>query len=224
MKTFIKNTKIKLIIFDFDGTLYPRNIYLDEYYNFALKSIMKLFDKTQEEALKILNENNIQIEKELRNGSISKTMMKLGLTIKEWNSYRDKNFDVSYKINKNMVLKNELDILRKLYSLALFSNNSSYALSKIINKLGIPKKYFSIILTSDSKTKLKPSIEGFRFIIKEYKVLSKEVLSIGDRYEIDILPVLKIGGNGILIEHEKDLLEIDKILDNLKAYISPRHT
>jgi len=210
MKQYIYSNKIKLIILDLDGTLYPRDLYFNKYYDFTVKSLNRLFNFSSDDAIRILNNFGISADHSKDQESISALIISLGMSIKDWNDYRDKNFNIESLVNPNKELVSYLKYLKRFYKIVIFTNNTKITSEKILNRIGIfNESIIDFLLTSDYGLELKPHKEGFEFIKVKFGLLFSEIVSIGDRESIDIKPLLDLGGNGILISNPSELLEIE---------------
>lgn len=210
MQTYLNNTFFETLIFDLDGTLYPRIIYLSEYYNFALKASKELLGLSDDEAKVFLESGNIFQNPIGEPGSVSSLLVRRGISLRNWNDYRNKYFDISIHVSLDIELVGTLQTLSKLYKLALITNNTSKITRQILNKLGLLETIFSVILTSDDNIALKPDIQSFAYVLKRLGTQPKSMLSIGDRYNVDIAPVLTIGGSGVLVYEPHEITEFSE--------------
>ena len=209
MNRILKSNNYSILVFDLDGTLYPRNIYHKDYYIFTLQSIMELFSKSEDEAKEILISGGITPDSEEPQGSVSSLMKSLGMTLKSWNHYRDSKFDVSKLILPNRRLVLDLAIMAKNFQTVLLTNNTIFSTKRILSKLGfINQKPFNLIITSDFGLELKPNSESFNYIKKTFDIQFSNMISIGDRYDVDISPLIGLGGNGILISDPSEITTI----------------
>lgn len=215
MEKYIYSNNIKLIIFDLDGTLYPRELYHKDYYDFTIESIISLFNLNRSNTIKTLNDFGITSNPEENQGSVSALINSLGMSVNEWNLYRDKNFNIVELIKPNYQLVSNLNFLNKYYKIVIFTNNTKVATEKILKKIGITNEpTIDLILTSDFGLKLKPHKDGFKYIKEKFNLPFSEIVSIGDRKEVDIKPLIELGGNGILVSNPEELLNIRDLLNN----------
>lgn len=158
----MSKSKIRLLIFDFDGTLarskqlYVQAIYktLNEYgYRTTRKEIEKLLGKRVEEVLSILNikKDIIKIKKEINN-----------YVLKKANNLKPCPF---------------VKEINKLEFYKVVVSNSLVAYMKPLLKK--QKLEFDKLIGPEMKSKL----QIFRYIFSKYKVKSHEVIYIGDRAE-----------------------------------------
>jgi HAD superfamily hydrolase (TIGR01549 family) len=214
MKLYLYNNKFSAIIFDMDGTLYPRAIYMTAYFDFTFNALQNLFGLSPADARQKLQTHGINRNPVKAQGSVSRLITSMGLSIKEWNEYRDQRFDLSSLVNQNRNLSGTISEISKFVKLALVTNNTQLMTSNILRKLSIKESIFSVIVTSDNGFPLKPDTDSFSHIKRLLNVSINEIISIGDRYEVDVEPVLQLGGNGVVISTPEE------ITDFCEKYIS----
>ena len=222
MQIFLKENCIRIILVDLDGTFYPYSFYKEKYYAFAVQAVMELFGRKQDDAIEILNEYGIY-ENYIPNRTKSLTDLVLmnGIGINEWNEYRDEHFVITGFAKTQTVKIETLINLKREFKLYLVTNDTITTTKRILKELSIDLKIFSGIYTSEDMyiRETKKEKDYIYSLIKEKnKVSFKNMLVIGDRYTVDILPLLKYGGNGILIKEPND---IDKVPNIIKGFSTP---
>ena len=222
MQIFLKENCIRIIIFDLDGTFYPYSFYKEKYYAFAVQAVMELFGRKQDDAIEILNEYGIY-ENYIPNKTKSLTDLVLmkGIGINEWNEYRDEHFVITGFAKTQTVKMETLINLKREFKLYLVTNDTITTTKRILKELSIDFEIFSGIYTSEDMyvQETKKEKDYIYSLIKEKNEVSfKNMLAIGDRYTVDILPLLKYGGNGILIKEPND---IDKVQNIIKGISTP---
>lgn len=203
--------EIRLFIFDLDGTFYDISDLIA--YNFRQETafLMKKLNIEKEEAEKQLKENGIYPEVRDDAKSCSEYFGRLGLDLSEWNRIRTLDFP-AHLINRNNAVSQEtIGIYKEKGIVTLVSNNTMENIQKVFDHLGIDKGSFEDIvsketqgLTSADKT------DAYRRIMEKHHIRPSEVLAIGDRYNIDVLPVLRLNGRGAVVSGPKgvkDLIE-----------------
>lgn len=207
---------IKRIIFDLDNTL----IEWKSEYIFAL-----------EKTLKELNINYSKDKIKEIDGVID-SYDKYGFTCQkqEFLDYVNKECNTNFSIDfvdkliieqgkcyqKDEKLVKLIEYLSKKYDLVLLSNWFTDTQKLRLKGVGIDK-YFSIITGGDEHP-LKPNLEAFDSVLKDYK--PEECLMVGDSLIADIIPAKELGINTIWITKEsskeyktiKEIYELEDIL------------
>lgn len=187
---------IKVVVFDFDNTLY-RNLIIDDwrpYCNNAIKEILS-FLPTKEQV-----ESIIQNQTDYSDISIIKTLKKYGVSYDVWLKYRDdnlRNCDVS---NAVTVANKTLEDFAKNYTLYIATFNTKKHVECLSGKLGINLSYFKDIITVDYENENSDKSLMYTKIAALEKVKPSEMFVIGDKFETDIAPMLSIGGKGAVVE------------------------
>lgn len=216
MEQYLIKGDIKVIIFDLDGTLYPYSFYEKQYYEFSINTIINLFGKDKCDAIRILSDYGIYehyIPDKSR--SLTDLVLSKGISIDKWNSYRDKHFVISNLDKAETVKLCTLNGLKEIYKLYLVTNNTMKTTKRILEEIGIKEEIFENIYSSENMyvCKKKKGKEYVYSLIKEKNRLQFEnMLAVGDRYNVDLLPLLEQGGSGILIKMPDEIDLIQKIL------------
>lgn len=209
--------RIKLIILDFDGTLYDINDVIKTVYQQQVSFLSFKLNKSCPDIESFFSQNDVfpYITKESK--SATELFARLGISIEEWKEYRNKYFDVN-AIQKDKAVKESVICSLALNSkVILLSSNTMSTIKKVLSHLYISPKHFSEIICSDYF----PSELSFNkknimeYLSTKYTVPFESMISIGDRYQTDIRPMLELGGKGILLISPKSLGKVAKdLLDN----------
>ena len=89
--------------------------------------------------------------------------------------------------------------------------------------MNISKKIFKKIITADSGEYKGDKLEGIKLISKISGIALKNILSVGDKYWVDIEPFIKIGGNGFLVKNPEDIKDLWERLKGMKQYEKSNH-
>ena len=98
----------------------------------------------------------------------------------------------------------------------MVTNNTKKSTNRILDELCIKKDIFRNIYTSEDMyiSAVKKGKEYiYSLISKKERLQYKNMLSVGDRYSVDILPLLQQGGSGILVKSPSEISMIQSILD-----------
>lgn len=210
--------KIKLIGFDLDGTLYKPNEKINK----------KIRDYLCKRAGHILNKSYHEIKdkfnklyKKTQSGTDSLRLME----IKNSSSLTQEaleNVDITPFLKKDLELLSTLYRLKEKYKLFLITGSPKKITNKKLRALGINSKIFSIkIYDNSSKSKYKRKDgSAFIHISKLYNIPLYNMMFIGDREKIDIIPAKKLNLKTVIINAKskiadfnlKKISELEKIL------------
>lgn len=196
------SNKIKVVVFDFDGTLYSGKIIGDvrDYFYNGIVSILSTILSAKE--LKNID-NAIKQNSESDRLAI-RFLKHFGKNQFDWFNYKDSHdfsyFDFSKCVTINDDVLKEFAKNHKLYVVSNSTKKSIYTKCKLMN---INPNYFEDILVNkfegdnDSKEIL------YKEILEKEKISPNKMLVIGDDYEVDILPALEIGAYAVLIKNSQ---------------------
>lgn len=206
-----KFDKIKVIIFDFDETMYTSSTIKEYYVKYIKQTLTDLTSLSEKEILTLMEKYGFMSSGKERI-SFGKNCDKFGVTKEQWNKYRiDNFFQIDYK--NAVTSSNEVyEKLSKLKKLFIVSNEVKENLVYKAKMMNIDLKPFTIYapLKKDVLTYKSNKEDCYKKIIEECQVSPDEVLVVGDRYNVDILPLENLGGHGILINNAKQIEDIFK--------------
>ena len=201
---------IELIIFDQDGTLYPRSHKLYQ----ETRRITKQWILSNSD----INLNNIDLIYDLLSTNYPNPylgFMSLGLSVE---SYMENVFDKIHPkdiLEYNPILYEYFRNNKKKKVLVTFSS-PNYT-NELQNTLGI-KKYFNEILYVKDTTSYSKK-ECYISIANKFNVKNENIMVLGDNFENDIKPAIEIGCKTVLISEDGDAKNIEEfILKNMEDY------
>ncbi len=199
MKTY------KLIIIDFDGTLYDIDDILKDVYKMQINFFSKERGISKEETASIFYQNGIFPYKSVKAKSATEFFLKSGLNVEKWRAYREFNYHPNMIKKEHAVHKEVLLDLAKSYRVVLLSTNTYNNILITLKWLDIDIDIFYDIfcVTKHPGEGSFNKKDVIREILNQYDLNAGEVLSIGDRYAIDIKPLIDLGGDGILVSGPK---------------------
>jgi len=210
------------VIFDFDNTIYDYNIcnknslskvfiHIEE--NFIKENVKDVYEKINIDIKQSNNycnkfNKNIYFKRLLE--SLNIPLDKLYNILQIYNDEFDKNLLVSIYPNIEDLLK---FLKQDNIKIGILSNNNFKQQYDKLLKLNLIS-YIDYIQTSDENGYEKPHISMFHSIINKMKIPAENILMIGDNYEHDIEPALKLGL--IPFMFKKDIKSIN--IDNKKFF------
>lgn len=210
--------EIKAIIFDLDGTLYDLSDIVKMYYRMEIDFLESYFGKTESEAAAFLEENGVLSYSSPKAKSATELFLRMGVSKEVWSAFREENFDAS-GIDPSKAVNGDVIVeFSGISPIFLLSSNTYANIEKILKKLEIAPEMFSDILCSD-----RSPCEGIfnkkdvmEALSKKLGIAGENMLSIGDRYESDIKPVLLLGGTGVIVKSPKALGKLFKDISSGK--------
>ncbi|MBO6047116.1 MAG: HAD family hydrolase [Erysipelotrichaceae bacterium] len=216
MKTFIKNHAIRAICFDVDGTFYPAEFYLKTYYEFLIDSLKVYYDYTREQSIKALTDYGIyNYYDPVNSRSGTDFMINTGIPADEWNAYRDIHYRLRGFKQTTTVDVELLKDLKKDYLLFVVSNNTPDVIEETLGEMEVDLDIFDYIYTSidlfvDDHKVTKDHV--YKRIHDTYDIAYEEMIGVGDRYIIDLDPLVQLGGNGLLVEGPEELIALKELI------------
>lgn len=183
------NNKIKLIIFDFDMTLYEGENWA--HWNEYLEKFLKYLIEDDKERLAFQKKYDIKYGTNLQYivqaegeeyGRITKSM-----------DFMSREF---YPLDLPSLQHIEDEYLRDLskkVKLAIVSNSSKEYVLHYLNVFGINPKHFAYVMNNEYQLGNFSKAVNYEKIIHEQNLTHDQVLVIGDSYRTDIEPALQLG-------------------------------
>lgn len=192
-------SNIKVLIWDFDGTLYkPNPALFADVREAEYRTIAK---HTGWERIRVIEEFT-KLHKKVY-PSATETVGKLtGLTTTEAALEMENYFDRRKYLQKDERLITLFQSL-KLYTHYILANGVRKHLEAALVVMGIPKNTFQDIVTSEIVGENKPSRKGFEYILGLTKFPSGKHLMIGDRELVDLAPAKRLGIKTCLVWSDK---------------------
>ncbi|MCM1043855.1 MAG: HAD family hydrolase [Corallococcus sp.] len=197
---------IKVVVFDFDETLYSHPQAQKFYVEYIKNAITDLSGHSQQEALEIIKQYGFD-KRGAKRVSFGKTCKYFGVDENDWNKYKVTHFfEVDYDTAQtvdNLLLKK----LSQKYTLVILSNELLANVLYKARKLKIDLDVFDKIYAPDYDKGIASlsKKETYKQICADYGVTPQNVLAIGDRYQVDILPLAELGGSGVQIASTIDI-------------------
>lgn len=206
--------KIKLIIFDFDNTLYQgEKTFRDHWTKACIKLIDYFFkDMTENEKRQLYKKYNVPYQfnedvlKEKPGIHCYRILTGEGYTIEDWLNYWSENvylenWDYITKTVDNQMLKD----LQKDYALYIVTNSPTKQIKAYAKELNIDLSVFKHIYANfETRWRSGTTKEVYyKDIIQKEQILPKECLVIGDSYSSDLRPAIELGMNTLLVDSQE---------------------
>ena len=203
----IEVNNLKVIIFDFDETMYYSSNIKEYYVNYIRQVFKALTNYSDEKIEDTMQEYGFKSDGKNR-VSFGKNCEKFGVTKEQWNNYRiDNFFQIDYK---NAEVANN-DIYKKLsryVNLYIVSNELEENIRIKAKSMNIELSHFKKIC-APNKSNIEEynsnKQEVYKNILEMENCGPQDAIVVGDRYNVDIKPMEELGGKGILIEKAKEI-------------------
>ncbi|HMI08957.1 MAG TPA: HAD family hydrolase [Candidatus Saccharimonadales bacterium] len=125
-------------------------------------------------------------------GSKSAVFKSLGMPKDFWPNYFSQ-LDESEYYQPDERIYRTVDAIRKVLPIGLLSNSRPERVERTLRTVNIDPSWFTHILTSDDISEPKPNPQGFELMINRSNANSNELVFVGDREDVDIIPAKRLG-------------------------------
>ncbi len=207
----MKFTDVRVLIWDFDGTLYRPNPELwREVREAEYRTIMELTHRTHEEAVAAFE---VLYKKETP--SATQTVAKIcGIPTTEAARYMEKFYDRRRFLVPDEKIVSLFQTLKQ-FTHYILANGVRHRIEETLGVLGVPARTFREIVTSELSGENKPDERGFRYILGKTGLPAAQHLMIGDREAVDVVPAKKLGMQTCLVWSDTKSAIADVTLSNV---------
>ncbi len=142
---------------------------------------------------------NLLREKQAAGKTVSKSVELLGLDRRDFYRRLARKVKIKEFVSPNPRV---IGMLRRLRAngikVVLHTNSGSELAKKMLNTLGIGRDCYDLLVTSDD-TEPKPSLAGYRFILRATRARAREVVYVGDRFKVEVEPAKRLGMKTVLV-------------------------
>ncbi|HEU5421246.1 MAG TPA: HAD family hydrolase [Streptosporangiaceae bacterium] len=200
MRVSDNGSRPELVIFDLDGTLYPRERYVDLVLDVISRGLVELSRATADAARSRVALLRSMMEEDWDGTSTTAFMVAEGVDATEWRDFRTEHLDIASGLTPDDLVVGQIVHLRRHAPVALLTNNTRALTDQILQKIGFPGDAFDAIISAeDVGASPKPSPAAFQAVIGRLGVPARDTWSIGDRYDIDVAPLAALGGAGVTV-------------------------
>lgn len=193
------------IVFDLEGTLFFSPSFGEEVHRLAKECVAEAKGLNFADADALFESTRKQLSQQ--NGfkvALTETMLNLGIELKFWNDWQAK-VDLNQHVDIDVEIIDMFEKLNSRYTIIVVTNMTSALAERTLIHLGINSSVTELI-TSDKCGFSKPNPMIYKIICQKYSLNPSQVLSIGDRYNVDVEPALEYGTYGCVIKGKLDLL------------------
>ncbi len=202
--------RVRLLLFDIDGTLYDS----PEYQDFQIRRIVSRMANHLGQTVPETDQRIAEVRRSMhpRKPALSEVGLSLGIPLSLTVEWRSHDFVPRDFLATDANLRDALStLLNRGYEIAALTNNPASVGFATLEALGVADR-FSVLVGLDDAGAPKPDPSGFRKVLSQTGVAAKEVLSIGDRHDVDLKAVLDAGGGGLLVHRVQDIYTLPEVL------------
>jgi FMN phosphatase YigB (HAD superfamily) len=216
--------RVRGVVFDIDGTLYDNR----EYAQYQVDVLIERLARERGEAVEDTRRTVEQWREEYAEAhggtrqSIGNTFAGLGIPMEVSVRWREELIDPSIHLSLDTRLVQVMGLLSRELRLAALTNNPVAVGRRTLQVLGI-EEFVPIVVGLDTTLRSKPDTTPFREVARALKLEPSCLVSVGDRYHVDIEPACRIGMGAILVDDVKDVYRLDRVLPLQRAKSSRSH-
>ncbi len=189
------------LIFDIDGTLYKNDAYCIEQGDCQIREWARITGISSEEGRRRVEQaqQEYAISHNGSRTSLANIMLEFGVPLEQSIEWRRTLINPDGFLTQDEKLLHTLTVLKRTFKIIALTNNSFYTGHRNLAALGI-EDCFDTVLGLEQTKHGKPNPQGFELAAETLKLNPSEIISIGDRYDVDIAPALSLGMGGILVD------------------------
>ncbi|NNM54475.1 MAG: HAD family hydrolase [Spirochaetales bacterium] len=139
----------------------------------------------------------------------------LGVSIERSVDLRRRAIRPEDYLSSDALLAETLETLSRRFRLVLVTNNPADIAERTLAVLGVGR-FFPQIIGLDEAGESKPSPKAFRLALKALAAAPEVVVSVGDRYAVDLEVPLSWGMGGVLVETMEDVYSLPGVFPEVR--------
>lgn len=214
MKIYDLPKKVEGLILDIDNTLYRNDDYIQSQIHGLTQRFADHFHIPYEEGEKKIEKYKTEFAKENKGKkpSVGNTFLAFGISIETSVQWRSELIQPEDYLSAHEALTETMTILSRHFILKAVTNNPKEIGRRTLSTLGI-EAVFSDIIGLDTTGVSKPDRKPFQWVVEDTSIPPANLVSIGDRYEVDLEIPLAMGMGGILVESMEDVYALPRVLE-----------
>ena len=217
MKSYLTGVVPEAILFDIDNTLYRH----DEFVHLQVQVLKERLAVDRKQDLGVVERDVAATRKQMTatNGirpSLGLVFKEMGIPIEVSVAWREELTHPEAYLQADPSLRTVLVQLQQEYRLGALTNNPTSVGWRTLDVLGV-RDLFPFVVGLDTTFCSKPQWQPFQAALDLLKVDVTALLMVGDRYDVDIKPVVDRGGSGVLVEGESELNQLPGLLQRVVA-------
>jgi len=204
--------KVSGVVFDIDGTLYDSPEYAGGQISVLVERLAQTRGEPVDETWRAVEawRDEHQANHGVRQ-SIGNTFVAFGIPIEESVRWREELIHPEHFLEPDTELRRAMATLGTRYRLLALTNNPVSVGRRTLSALGVDDLIGDVV-GLDTTWKSKPDTAPFLAAAERLGMDPAELVSVGDRYDVDIAPARVIGMGAILVHSVRDVYELVHVL------------
>lgn len=214
MVTYALPSFVEGLIFDMDLTLYRNQAYYESQITNQISLLAADLHWTVDELQTKLTRWDEEFRKvnDGRKPSFGNTLLgAVGYSIENSVELRRRAIRPEDYLGKDLSLEAALAELESRCKLVLVTNNPSDIARRTLSVLGV-ERFFPRIIGLDEAGHSKPHPAAFDLAFQALEIPADRIVSVGDRFAVDLEVPLSRGSGGILVESMEDVYSLPRVL------------
>lgn len=198
------------LLFDIDNTLYDNREYGDSQIRVLNERLAKELGRPGDEVSREVEELRRRSAEENggRRPSLGNAFLRFyGISIETSIRWRAQLIEPEAYLGHDRELRARIEGISRRAAICAVTNNPVSIGERTLHALGIGD-LMPVVSGLDTAGVSKPDPRPFEVALEYLALPPGEILAVGDRYEIDLEPIIDLGGGGALIEGRRDLLSL----------------
>jgi HAD superfamily hydrolase (TIGR01549 family) len=202
------------LVFDIDKTLYDNDQYARAQIDLLIERLsLERAETVAETRRAILRwQEEYAAANDGARQSLGNTFAAFGVPIETSVAWREELIHPEHFLTPDEHLATALEELARDYRIIAVTNNPVRVGRATLEALGVGW-LFGHVVGLDSTLRSKPDPAAFRRAAEVLECDPGTVVSVGDRYEVDIVPALSIGMGGVLVDGVSDVYSLGRSLE-----------
>jgi phosphoglycolate phosphatase/putative hydrolase of the HAD superfamily len=213
MKAYQLVLPVEGIIFDMDNTLYTHEGYARHQEDVLVERLAAELAVGKSEAVERvrLSRSRLTHANGGKKPSLGTVFLDLGISIATSVVWRNTLIEPERYLKPDPKLRAVLEVLGNRHGLAIVTNNPVEIARRTLAAVGVDG-LVPFIVGLDSTGVSKPDPAAFRIAAERLSCPFERVVSVGDRFEIDIEPALELGMAGLLVDGVEEVYALPNYL------------
>jgi FMN phosphatase YigB (HAD superfamily) len=216
MKAYSIPAEARGIVFDIDGTLYSDEAYGHDQISLLIKHLAEVRGMDVGELEKLVDETRATLARESGKTSLGNVFLALGVSIETSAAWRELLLVPERYLKPDARLREAIGALSIAYRVSAVTNNPTSIGIRTLRVLGVAD-LFEAVVGLEATMVSKPAPEPFIRVSRELGIPLAALISIGDRFDVDLAVPLELGMGAILVDGVEDVYALPALLTAPRA-------